>query len=199
MELHSDYPLQKPILNEKLTVRDLPFWISNGDYFGLNQLGKVLERVRHELTDEEARIEAFYDDAADNQKQPPQTERLNTVPRASNDNTLRARDDLNIQSPDNSARHATDDPTIQAPDNLVRDDPDVPTIQALDNPARRHTDDIAIQAPDNPTQNNPDHVTFQTLDEPARQIILQIILPSMYQITPPSTFPMILQNLFLMP
>ena len=60
-------------------TRDL-FWASGlspkesvstqpGYYPGLNQLGRVLERVRYELTDEEARIATLNDDAAVNKKQ----------------------------------------------------------------------------------------------------------------------------------
>ena len=62
---------------------------------------------------------SLNDDAADNQKQPPQTVRHSTVPRASNDSTQRAHDNLTIQAQGNSAEHASDHPTIWAPDNPV--------------------------------------------------------------------------------
>ena len=159
-------------------TRDL-FWASGlspkesvstqpGYYPGLNQLGRVLERVRYELTDEEARIATLNDDATVNKKQPPQLVRDSTMARASNDSTQRARDDPSIQAPDNSAQLATDDPTIQAPGNPVRLDQDVPTMEPPDNAARRDTDDPTIQTPDNLARIDPDDLTIQAPDDPSR-------------------------------
>ena len=161
-------------------TRDL-FWASGlspkesastqpGYYPGLNQLGRVLERVRHELTEEEARIEALNGDEAEKQKQPPQSVRHSTVTRASNDSTQRTRDDPTIQAPDHSARLATDDLIIQAPDNSDRDEADVSTILAPDNTGRHNPDDPTIQAPDDPARHALSNPTNHVPDDPALHV-----------------------------
>ena len=63
VELHSDYPLQKPIPNEKLTFRDLPFWISNDEILNyLEHFGIVAKTgvISARLRDGHNKLTKFY-------------------------------------------------------------------------------------------------------------------------------------------